>query len=80
MEFREEGTKGDTLLIGTSVFYPLRNFAKLGKGLGEIVHYVEMKNPFARRLVLRVCTTNHDTDLVDRTDTLLKFDDLRPKQ
>jgi hypothetical protein len=74
MEFREEGTKGETLLIGTSVFFPLRNFAKIGKGLGEIVHYVEIKNPRTKKVALRLCTTNHDTDTVEKTDTVLRFD------
>lgn len=74
MEFREEGTKGETLLIGTSVFYPLRNFAKIGKGLGEIVHYVEVKNPRAKKVALRLCTNNHNTDTVEKTETVLRFD------
>ncbi|MCC7531639.1 MAG: hypothetical protein IT342_24255 [Candidatus Melainabacteria bacterium] len=74
MEFREEGTKGETLLIGTSVFYPLRNFAKIGKGLGEIVHYVEIKNPNAKKVALRVYTNNHDNDTLEKTETVLRFD------
>lgn len=80
MEFRETGTKGQTLLIGSSVFYPLRNFAKFGKGLGETVHHVEMKNPFAKKIALRVCTYNHDTDSLEKTDTVLTFDGLRANQ
>ncbi len=76
MEFREEGTKGETLLIGTSVFYPLRNFAKIGKGLGEIVHYVEVKNPRAKKVMLRLYTNNHDTDTLEKTETVLRFDEL----
>jgi len=75
MEFREDGGK-ETALIGTSVSYPLRNLTKFKRGLGELVHYVEIKNPAAKKVVIRLYTLNHTTDQPERTKAVLTFDDL----
>lgn len=81
MEFREEGKRGKTLIIGTTVFFPLRSFKRIGRGrgLGEVVHYVEIKDPRTRKVSLRVHTMDHETDISKPTDTVLTFDDLRPE-
>ena len=73
MDFKEEGSRKSTLIIGHSVFFPLRNFAKIGKGLGEIVHYAELKDRDVRTVALRLYTTNHETDIPEKTDTVLNF-------
>jgi hypothetical protein len=73
MDFREEGSRKKTLIIGHSVFFPLRNFAKIGKGLGEIVHYAELKDSNVWAVALMLYTINHDTDNTERTDTVLNF-------
>lgn len=81
MEFREEGKKRKTLIIGTTVFYPWRSLRRVGRGrgLGEVIHYVEIKDPRTRRVSFRVHTMNHDTDVATPTETVLTFDDLRPE-
>jgi len=78
LEFREEGSKGRTLLSGVHVNYPLRNFKlkQIRKGMGEIMHWIEVKEPDTKRVAMRVYTMNHRTDLIDKSNTVLTFDDL----
>jgi len=78
MEFREEGAKRKTFIIGTTVFYPLRSLKHVGRGrgLGEVVHYVEIKDSATKKVSLRIHTMNHETDLSKPTDVVLTFDDL----
>lgn len=81
MEFREEGSKGKILLTGTHINYPLRNFKikQIRKGMGEIMHWIEIKEPDTKQLKLRIYTMNHKTDLTNRSDVVLTFDDLYNK-
>lgn len=81
MEFREEGSKGKILLTGTHINYPLRNFKikQIRKGIGEIMHWIEIKEPDTKQLKLRIYTMNHKTDLTNRSDVVLTFDDLYNK-
>lgn len=78
MEFREEGSKGKILLSGTQINYPLRNFKlkQIRKGMGEIMHWIEIKDPETMRLALRVYTMNHRTDLIGKSKVVLTFDDM----
>ncbi|HNB23484.1 MAG TPA: hypothetical protein PKZ32_13770 [Candidatus Melainabacteria bacterium] len=78
IEFREDGSKGKTLLSGTQINYPLRNFKlkQIRKGMGEIMHWIEIKDPDTKRVNLRIYTMNHTTDLIDRSNVVLTFDDL----
>jgi|GEM_PF-5980513 len=78
MEFREEGSKGKILLSGTQINYPLRNFKlkQIRKGLGEIMHWIEIKDPQTERVALRVYTMNHRTDLIGKSKVVLTFDDM----
>ncbi|HIA53129.1 MAG TPA: hypothetical protein EYN91_13750 [Candidatus Melainabacteria bacterium] len=78
MEFREEGSKGKILLSGTQINYPLRNFKlkQIRKGMGEIMHWIEIKDPETMRLALRVYTMNHRTDLTGKSNVVLTFEDL----
>jgi len=79
MEFREEGNKGKTLIIGTTVFYPFRSFKRIGRGrgLGEVIHYVEIKDPRTRKVSFRIHTMDHETDTSKPTDLVIVFDELR---
>ena len=79
MEFHEVGKKGKTLIIGSTVFYPFRSFKRIGRGrgLGEIVHYVEIKDPRTSKVSFRIHTMNHDTDVSQPTNIVLTFDELR---
>ena len=79
MEFREEGSRGDVFVISRSVFYPLRNIKRIGRGSGEIVHYAEIKDSRVRKVALRIYTNDHNTDTHEKTSVVLNFDDLRVK-
>ncbi len=78
IEFREEGRVGKTLVIASTVIYPIRNYlSRLRKGTGEIVHFIELPIPLPKRVAIRLCTHNHETDTVEPTNVVLRFEDLR---
>lgn len=74
IEFREEGSAGKILVVSSTVFYPMRNYlAKLRKGTGEIIHHFELPIPLPKRAALRLYTANHDTDVPEKTDVVIRF-------
>lgn len=79
IELHEVGNLGRTLLSGVHINYPLRNFKinRIRRGMGELMHWIEIKEPETKRISMRVYTMNHDTDQTEKTDVVLTFDDLQ---
>lgn len=82
IELREVGSKAKTLLSGTHVNYPWRNFKlkKIRNGIGELMHWIEIKEPETKRVSMQIYTMNHDTDRSEKTDVILTFDDLQEQK
>ncbi len=74
IEFREEGSVNKTEVISSTVFYPMRNYlSRLRKGTGEIVHFAELPTPVPKRIAIRLYTNNHETDVHEKSETVLRF-------